>query len=65
MNIRNCNNCEYYVEEYNYSICIENTEKPLILPNGAGVCIAKSEEELLGEYLEKYLKDIDDVFGGV
>lgn len=48
-----CNNCEYYVEEYNYSICIRNVGKPLILPDDAGSCIIREEED--------YLRDINDI----
>lgn len=34
-----CRGCENYIEEYNYSICIRDKNKPKILPNDEGFCI--------------------------
>ena len=44
-----CRGCHYYIEEYNFSICIKDKDKPKILPDNEGFCI------------EVVIRDIDEV----
>lgn len=39
VNKRNCRGCEFFSEEYSYSVCFRDKENPKILPNDEGYCL--------------------------
>lgn len=54
-----CRGCEHFVEEYNYSVCIRDKEKPLILPNDEGWCVERINQKDIDNAINYWKSALD------